>query len=310
MKRNELIDKLVNEGLSEKTLSKFTDKQISDLSERLLGEQMSNQPGQTQVTANVNDPNFKQVMDKLKQSGVQNVNVTEEGDVNEDDEKPLSPKALKRKNQVDQGAYDGRYKTKIVPDKKKQASKEWARDKGMKDLEEEKPSAGLSKEKKSEVVKKAKKGDDIGKKGKGFEKIADKAAEKYGSKEKGEKVAAAAMWKNVKRESVETNNWVKGLVENEYFHNFTSKNEIMELIQSKLTESDVAVQHGPNVKKGHNGVPEFMSYDSIVKSSGPVTKPKPTTKPTTKPGTKPGNPYQPGPGDNPKPKASFAEEKK
>jgi len=67
----------------------------------------------------------------------------------------------------------------------------------------EKPSTGLSKEKKSSVVKAAKKGEDIGKKGKGFEKVADKAAKEYGSKEKGEKVAAAAMWKNIKREGEE-----------------------------------------------------------------------------------------------------------
>jgi len=65
--------------------------------------------------------------------------------------------------------------------------------------EGDKPSSGLSKEKKSDVVKKAKKGEDIGKKGKGFEKVADKAAKEYGSKEAGEKVAAAAMWKNMKR---------------------------------------------------------------------------------------------------------------
>ena len=61
--------------------------------------------------------------------------------------------------------------------------------------EAKKPSAGLSKEKKSDIVKKAKAGKDIGKKGKGFEKIA-KAA---GGGEKGEKIAAAAMWKNAKR---------------------------------------------------------------------------------------------------------------
>lgn len=67
-------------------------------------------------------------------------------------------------------------------------------------MDEEKPSSGLSKEKKSSVAKKAHAGKDIGKKGKGFDAIASKAAKKYGSKEKGEKVAAAAMWKNIKRE--------------------------------------------------------------------------------------------------------------
>lgn len=61
---------------------------------------------------------------------------------------------------------------------------------------EEKPSAGMSKQSKSNLVKKAKKGEDIGKKGKNFKKVAAKAAKKYGSKEAGEKVAAAAMWKN------------------------------------------------------------------------------------------------------------------
>lgn len=61
---------------------------------------------------------------------------------------------------------------------------------------EKAPSDGLSNEKKSEIVKKAKKGEDIGKKGKGFSKVAKKAEKEYGSKEAGERVAAAAMWKN------------------------------------------------------------------------------------------------------------------
>ena len=66
-------------------------------------------------------------------------------------------------------------------------------------LEENKPSAGLSKKQKSAAAKKAQAGKDMGKKGKEFDKIASKAAKKYGSKEAGERVAAAAMWKNMKR---------------------------------------------------------------------------------------------------------------
>lgn len=62
-----------------------------------------------------------------------------------------------------------------------------------------KPSAGLTKKQKSAVAKKARAGKDIGKKGPGFEKVAKAAEKKYGSKEAGEKVAAAAMWKNIKR---------------------------------------------------------------------------------------------------------------
>lgn len=62
--------------------------------------------------------------------------------------------------------------------------------------ESKKPSAGMTKSEKSSLVKKAKSGADIGKPGKGFDKLAKKAGEKYGSAEKGKKVAAAAMWKN------------------------------------------------------------------------------------------------------------------
>ena len=42
MKRNEIVEKLIKEGFSEKTLVKFTDKQLSDLSSRILGESITN----------------------------------------------------------------------------------------------------------------------------------------------------------------------------------------------------------------------------------------------------------------------------
>ena len=78
----------------------------------------------------------------------------------------------------------------------------------------------------------------------------------------------------------------------------------MELIKSKLTESEVMEpQHGANVKKGHNGIPEFMTYDAIV-SSGTKTapvKPKPKVVPGTKP--KKDDPFNPGPKKSPAPKA-------
>lgn len=64
------------------------------------------------------------------------------------------------------------------------------------DLEEnKKPSSGVSKKDKSSLVTKARAGKDIGKKGKGFEKVA-KAA---GGGEKGKKIAAAQMWKQVSK---------------------------------------------------------------------------------------------------------------
>lgn len=105
----------------------------------------------------------------------------------------------------------------------------------------------------------------------------------------------------VKKENVEVKNWLETIAENN-FHSMTSKGEIMELIQTKLNEVEV----GPNVKKGHNGVPEFMSYDAIsnteVAEQSPTTKPAPT-KPKVDPGTKPRTPYSPKPGEKSKPKA-------
>lgn len=85
----------------------------------------------------------------------------------------------------------------------------------MEDLFEakkKKPSAGLSKKQKSAIAKKAKAGKDVGKKGKGFEKVAKAAAEKYGSKERGQKVAAAAMWKSAAKKSLkeEASDWEPG----------------------------------------------------------------------------------------------------
>ena len=211
MKRNEIVESLLNEGFSEKTLVKFSDKQLNSLYERIVAEQVrKGSVVMSKSTANPND---------VKKLTDQGLNV---------------------------------------------------------ELRETKPSSGLSKEKKSEIVKKAKKGGDIGKKGKGFEKIVKKAKES-GAKNP-EAVAAAAMWKNVVREEKkEIKNWVRGLA-NENFHNFTSKNEIMELISIKLTEQQPA--------------PSKPDTDAPVRE-----------KPTTKPGKpKRENPFEPK--HKPKPKAS------
>jgi hypothetical protein len=67
--------------------------------------------------------------------------------------------------------------------------------------EAKKPSAGLTKKQKSAVAKKARAGKDIGKKGPGFAKM----AKAVGGGEKGQKIAAAAMWKSIKRESFDVN---------------------------------------------------------------------------------------------------------
>ena len=81
----------------------------------------------------------------------------------------------------------------LLREEVKQAIKEI----NLKEEKKSKPSAGLTKKQKSSVVKKAKKGEDIGKKGKAFKDIEAKAKESGAKDPKA--VAAAAMWKNIKR---------------------------------------------------------------------------------------------------------------
>ena len=54
MKRSELVDKLIKEGMSSKTLVRFTDKQLLELSERLLGE--ANQKGNVVMPKGTSNP--------------------------------------------------------------------------------------------------------------------------------------------------------------------------------------------------------------------------------------------------------------
>jgi hypothetical protein len=84
-------------------------------------------------------------------------------------------------------------------DKPSQPSQAKPKSKEEEKVDEAKPSAGMSKGAKSALVKKATSGGDIGKPGKSFDKVAAKA----GGGEKGKKIAAAAMWKNAAKESVE-----------------------------------------------------------------------------------------------------------
>lgn len=323
MKRNEIVKKLISEGFSINTLATMSDKQIGMLGERILSEQ--SQPAGTLTVPKNTD------VEKIKTLTSQGLNVKQE-------------------------------------------------------VKEDKPSSGLSTKKKSEIVKKAKKGEDIGKKGKGFEKVVS-AAKKSGAKDP-EAVAAASMWKNIKREEKEItevdekkplsnkevadeirsfNNtsykgfevkdgtkiykfegtkfaadgvkkcfsskngkvihkdgnfyelhilsgknqelkeWVEDLV-NQNYHPFTSKGEIMGMIQTKLDEQETMIPM-PTSKptKGHNGIPEWLSYDAIKGDGGSTVTAPVKTPAKTKPGEKPKtrNPYQPGPGINPNPKAKL-----
>jgi hypothetical protein len=232
MKRSELVDKLIKEGMSEKTLVKFTDKQLNNLADRMIGEA---------VTTTADALSKSTALQNLAKK--QDIKLVGEEDL--DEELKGGQKKLDKNHN---GKIDGQ-DFKILKGQKKNETK---------------------------------KCDDCG------------------SPIKDCKCDHAHM-----DESKEINNWVNTLAE-ESFHSFTSKNEIMELINVKLNESEVH-QYGPNVKTGHNGLPEFMTYDTIVSNNPKIAPTKPKVDPGTKP-AKPKTPFQPGPGPNPKPKAMREEE--
>jgi hypothetical protein len=119
-------------------------------------------------------------------------------------------------------------------------------------------------------------------------------------------------WSHVQKEN-EVESWVLNLAE-EKFSNFTKKSEIMEIISSKVKETSTPMP-ATKARKGHNGIPEFMSYDAIVSTQPSPSPAQPDIDTPTKPGTpekpsKPKTPYEPGPGTNPKPKAMGEEKSK
>jgi hypothetical protein len=246
MKRNEIVESLMKEGFSEKTLVNFSDKQLVTFASRILGE--------ADIMISKKDPLATQkIADAKKQN--KSIETYEE--------------------EMKEGS------------KKKKVSKPTIYDKALKDLGGEEGVIKFL-----ETGKKPKKKKEVDEELKGGQKKLDK---NHNGK------IDAQDFKILKSKKENIKEWVSE-VTNKNFHSFTSKNEIMEMIQYKLKEQEV----GSKVKKGHNGIPEFMSYDVISNAetvdAQPITKPAPV-KPKTNPGTKPKTPYQPGPGKNPKPKA-------
>jgi len=118
-------------------------------------------------------------------------------------------------------------KEKRQAEKKERMKNDFNAEMEREGIEEGKPSAGLTKKEKSATVKDAKAGKDIGKPGKNFDKVA-KAA---GGGEKGEKIAAAAMWKN------------------------KAKNNIKEAIAHAKKQLEGSIQNGVWVAQPDKGVP-------------------------------------------------------
>ena len=392
MKRDVIVSQLIKEGFSEKTLVRFSDKQLSDLHERIVIDADKLKTDQ-KLKDLANDPNTEVEVEEELKGKQKNIDKNHNGEIDAEDfeilNKEKKGEAKEDVNESDMGltvkgsksssssVFGGvpkkssSPKKKTTPKKKEEGETEEGevdeslnglmlgviKDKLSKDLGREPEDHEIDKAHEDFVNSWKKDNESKEKKKKGFvvskppspdfngynkrkEKKEGEVEEGDYHNERSEKALEKSkedfpQLKNVKKckecEKVESKckckkedvkeikNWVKGLVENKEFHSFTSKNEIMELIQTKLTESETMThQFGPKVKKGHNGIPEFMSYDAIVDAEPKTAPSKPA--PQTKPGTRPTptrredprkTPFkQPGPGTNPKPKAKMAEEKK
>ena len=226
MKRSELVDKLIKEGMSEKTLVNFTDKQLNNLAERMIGEQVTTVPGKPSYKVGENGGSLPPAAKgyKITKDPIDKSTIAQPVESEVKEELKGNQKKLDKNHN---GKIDGQDFKILKGQKKKKSVKTDTKDKEVKE-------------------------------------------------------------------------WVESLAENNY-HSFTSKNEIMELINVKLNESETH-QYGPNVKTGHNGLPEFMTYDAIVSNNPKIAPSKPKVDPGTKP-NKPKTPFQPGPRVNPNPKA-------
>ena len=348
MKRNLIIQKLMNEGFSEKTLVNFTDKQLLSLSERLLGEATTSVSKTTKYnptelkgkgikvdgTVTFNQDGSVAVTGDMKEElkgNQKKIDANKNGKIDKEDFK-----LLKKKKEVKEDSWDSKSVAKgfkkIGSANKKKGYRPNYDNMSLDDTQSGKlkddfytklskakynPEKGeleipdkIDEAKKEKWIQKAihpsKKGSLKKALGVKKDETIPTGKLKSASKKKGkigQRARLALTLKKLKEHS-ESQEWVNKLVENNY-HSLTTKNEIMELIQSKLNESETLVPMPKKGKKGHNGVPEFMTYDSIKSSEPTVAPTKPVTKPTTTPNTtpKPKTPYQPGPGVNPKPKA-------
>jgi len=340
MKRSELVDKLIKEGMSERTLVKFTDKQLNNLANRMLGEAITTTADALSKSAALQNLAKKQDIKLVGEEGEvseelkgkqKNIDKNHNGKIDGQDFKILKgqkkSEAKEDVNEVDMGltvkgsksssssVFGGAPKKSSSPKKKSTPKKkeEGETEEGEVDESLNGLMLGVIKDKLSK---------DLGREPENHE--IDKAHEDFVNSWKKDNEYKERMKKNPykpekrpspdfngynkrkekkeesKNEKSNVKEWVESLAENN-FHSFTSKNEIMELINVKLNESEVH-QYGPNVKTGHNGLPEFMTYDAIVGSSPKIAPSKPKVDPGTKP-NKPKTPFQPGPKVNPNPKA-------
>jgi hypothetical protein len=251
MKRNEIVKKLVREGFSEKTLANFNDKQILSLAKTMLSEET--------VMISKTSPTFQKDMDTAKKS--KKTIETYESKKPKSEVKETLKGGQKKLDKNHNGKIDAQ-DFKILKGKKSDTPKSEMKESGKKGPL--KKSLGVKKDETIPVTKL---------------KTASKKTGKLGQRSR------LALTLRKLNEYSDTQNWVNSVVENNN-HTLTTKNEIMELIKTKLTESDI------------------MGAEPSTKPS-PSTNPLPTVDPNRPKPQKPKreNPFEPG--RQPKPKAKI-----
>lgn len=223
MKRNILVEKLMAEGLSEKTLVNLNDKQLSVLAERMLGES---------VMISTGSPTFQKDVEAAKKA-------KKTIETYEQELKGGQKKLDKNHN----GKIDGQ-DFKILKGQKKNSKKCDDCGKEVKDCKCDQ----------SHLEESPKFGKNVTKGHNGIPEFMDS--------------------KKLKSEKSQVKEWVEKLVENQY-HSFTSKNEIMELINVKLNENQPApskpTREAP-VREKPSTKPEKPSRENPFE---PKHKPKP-----------------------------------
>jgi hypothetical protein len=288
MKRKEIIEKLISEGFSPKTLVNFDDKQLLILVKRVLSEatevlmtklDKNNAKDISMANALLKDP-IKNA-EKLKKTTIgeegkligkqTKLDKNKNGKIDSEDFK-----MMKKKNVTEIESDSKKIKIFII-------CKDLEKDGGNKHKSTYSINSTNEKDAKEIAIKKwfkENENTDMSIMGVYSE---DEYSKKY-------EISKLPTSNSKEKKGVQISEWVKKLA-NENF-SLTSKSEIMEIISQKLN----------NVKTGHNGVPEFMTYDSIS-GGGTEIAPSPVKTPVKKPSRL--NPFQPNinPGIKERPKA-------
>lgn len=339
MKRKDIITKLIKEGFSGKTLAGLNDKQLNTLSRRILGEQYNTDDVNPVQIPKTDTTAITRAKQNKKQFITYEGDVTEDKKSN-DKEESIVIKRIKYK--IEHSKDEKKIKSlkgllKRMEDNSAKSSEKEIDEQFFDDRDTEAMRGWMPYDPRYDDFNKtvtvpepfvinfnnsgeyAKLTLLLQKYKIPFEETEGGGSDSIGSEMREEekpKFKSKTEWlkskgiikdnnkKEETKESVGLNEWVNKLV-GKNVHPFTSKNEIMELLHKNLREQEVMK---PEVKKKIN-LPSFLTYDAINNiEMGTPAPAQPTIKPKTRPGKpdirpKKDNPYQPGPGINPAPKA-------